>query len=181
MSDETFTLFWNGPFSQWEPSPFELDGVDYNCAEQFMMAEKARRFGDDATLELILEAEEPRTQKKLGRAVEDFDVDEWEEDQANGFPFCWNVVWRGSMAKFSQNPHLLRDLLGTRGTTLVEASPHDRIWGIGLRESDPGARDRSFWRGRNWLGEALTNAREHLSAHPGVEFRTSEALEELWR
>lgn len=176
---ERFTFFWNGPFSQWEPSCFVLDGIDYNCAEQYMMAEKARRFEDEEALEQILEAEDPRTQKSLGRVVQGFTVDGWEEDQDNGYPFCWNVVWRGSMAKFSQNAHLLRDLLATEGTTLVEASPHDRIWGIGLRESDSRARSREHWRGRNWLGEVLTHARAHLVAHPGVEFVSTQMLEPL--
>ena len=49
MSEERFTFFWNDPFSQWHPSPFEIDGVRYVTAEQYMMAEKARLFGDQAT------------------------------------------------------------------------------------------------------------------------------------
>lgn len=176
---EEFTFFWDGPFSQWEPSHFLLDEVEYSCAEQYMMAEKARLFGDDQALEQILEAEDPRTQKRLGRLVEGFDADEWEQDQDNGRPYCWNVVWRGTMAKFSQNPHLLEDLLATGGTTLVEASPHDRIWGIGLRAGDPRAGSREGWLGRNWLGEVLTDACSHLRGHPGIEFTSAEQLEPL--
>jgi len=159
---EEFTLFWNGPFSQWTPSIFEVDGVEYNCAEQYMMAEKARLFEDEDTLEAIMEAESPKTQKALGRAVEDFDVDVWEEDEDNGRPRCWNIVWRGNMAKFSQNPHLLASLLETKGTTLVEASPYDRIWGIGWRSTDPAAHNRETWRGLNWLGEVLMSVRSFL-------------------
>lgn len=177
---EQFTFFWDGPFSQWEPSPFLLDEVEYTCAEQYMMAEKARLFEDEATLEEILEAEDPRTQKRLGREVADFCVDDWEEDQDNGRPYCWNVVWRGNMAKFSQNEHLLDDLLDTGDTTLVEASPHDRIWGIGLRARDPRAGTREAWLGRNWLGEVLTEVRAYLRAHPGVALASSAALDALW-
>jgi len=159
---EQFTFFWDGPFSQWDSCFFELDGIEYNCAEQYMMAEKARYFGDEETLEMIMEADHPRTQKKLGRVVEGFDEEAWQEEEANGHPFCWNVVWRGNMAKFSQNEHLLKTLLATEGTTLVEASPHDTIWGIGLRKNDPAALSRHSWQGLNWLGEVLTSVREYL-------------------
>ncbi|MEK6239242.1 MAG: NADAR family protein [Planctomycetales bacterium] len=163
---EQFTFFWDGPFSQWHGKDFELDGATYKCAEQYMMAEKARLFGDEDTLEMIMDADHPRDQKRLGRVVENFDADAWEEDEDNGRPCCWNMVWRGNMAKFSQNEHLLRRLLATAGTTLVEASPHDRIWGIGLRKNDPRAQNRAAWQGLNWLGEVLTSVREHLAADP---------------
>ncbi|MEQ9503453.1 MAG: NADAR family protein [Deltaproteobacteria bacterium] len=161
---ERFTLFWDGPFSQWHASYFEVDGVEYNCAEQFMMAEKARLFGDDDTLERIMEAESPRTQKRLGRVVDGFDVSVWEEEEDDGMPRCWNIVWRGNMAKFTQNDHLRDALFETAGTTLVEASPEDRIWGIGLAEDDPRALDRASWQGLNWLGEVLTDVRDQLMA-----------------
>lgn len=160
--EEKFTFFWNGPFSQWYPSYFEIEEIEYNCAEQYMMAEKARLFGDEETLDMIMEAEDPKTQKKLGRLVEDFDQDEWEAIEDNGHPYCWNVVWKGNVAKFNQNSYLLEELFATAGTILVEASPFDVIWGIGLREDDPLALDRDNWRGANWLGEVLTDVREHL-------------------
>ena len=80
MSEE-LVLFWNGPYSQWHDSFFELDGVEYSCAEQYMMAEKARVFEDENMLEDIMDAEDPATQKKLGRLVEDFDKDVWEDDE----------------------------------------------------------------------------------------------------
>lgn len=161
---EEFTFFWNGPFSQWELCYFEIDGYEYNCAEQFMMAEKARLFEDDDTLEMILETDVPATQKALGRQVDGFSKDQWEdgEDSGNGRPYCWNVVWQGNMAKFSQNAHLLEALLATEGTTLVEASLEDPIWGIGIAEGQPGCYSRETWQGLNWLGEVLTDVREHL-------------------
>ena len=163
---EEFTLFWHGPLSQWEESFFTLDGVEYNCTEQYMMAAKARLFEDEQTLNMIMESDSPKTQKKLGRLVDGFTDDIWQEDQDNGYSRAWNIVWSGNMAKFSQNPWLLANLRYTEGSTLVEASPHDRIWGIGMRESDPGARDRSCWLGLNLLGEVLTSVREHLTADP---------------
>lgn len=166
MSDEQFTFFWHGPFSQWDESDFELDNVEYGCAEQYMMAAKARLFGDEQALDMIMDCDDPAQQKKLGRLVDGFDLAVWEETEDNGFPRCWNMVWRGNMAKFSQNEGLLDHLLATRGTTLVEASPFDKIWGIGLGENDPGRLYRTSWQGRNYLGEILTNVREQLVQDP---------------
>ncbi len=166
MSDEQFTLFWDGPFSQWTESDFTLDEVDYGCCEQWMMASKARMFGDEQTCDMIMESDDPAQQKKLGRLIESFVLGLWQEREENDRPRCWNVVWRGNMAKFSQNPGLLEELLNTKGTTLVEASPFDKIWGIGLGEDAPGARYRAAWNGYNWLGEVLTNVREHLAVDP---------------
>lgn len=166
---ETFTFFWDGPFSQWEPSWFEVDGVEYNCAEQYMMAEKARLFGDEDTLEKIMDTESPAMQKRLGRLVDGFDEDVWLEEEENGEPRCWNIVRRGNLAKFSQNPHLLDLLLQTVGTSLVEASPDDLRWGIGLSEAEAVGTDRASWPGDNWLGEVLGDVREALGARGADE------------
>lgn len=165
---EEFTFFWNGPFSQWAESDFTIDGIDYNCAEQYMMGAKARLFDDTETLGQIMDSDDPSTQKKLGRLVEGFRQDVWEEDEDNGRPRCWNIVWRGNMAKFSQNPQLLAELLKTKGTSLVEASPYDKIWGIGWRETDAEAKRRDTWQGTNWLGEVLDSVREFLAADPTI-------------
>lgn len=152
---EHFTFFWSGPFSQWHPSPFVIDGVTYNCAEQYMMAEKARLFGDEHNENLIMSNVSPALQKRLGREVRGFKDDVWKaKAQA--------IVKRGSKAKFSQNPDLRDGLLATAGTTLVEASPDDRLWGIGLKAKDPRAWKRGTWRGENWLGQALTEVRDEL-------------------
>lgn len=153
--EEQFTFFWDGPFSQWEPCEFEVDDVTYNCAEQYMMAMKAKMFGDDDTFERIMEEDSPREQKKLGRQVKGFDAERWNLRARE-------IVYEGNHAKFTQNPELLDKLMETRGTTLVEASPYDCIWGIGMREGDAGITDRNNWRGTNWLGEVLTGLREDL-------------------
>ena len=152
---EKFTFFWNGPFSQWERSEFEIDGVTYNCSEQYMMACKAKLFNDEDTLSSIMEAEHPRDQKKLGRQVQGFNAEQWDNRARD-------IVYDGNYAKFTQNPELLERLMATKGTTLVEASPDDCIWGIGMAEGDEGIMDRDNWRGTNWLGEVLTGLREDL-------------------
>jgi ribA/ribD-fused uncharacterized protein len=154
---ERFTFFWSGPFSQWFKSAFTLDGQDYVTAEQYMMAEKARLFGDEEIRSRILATANARKQKELGRQVRNFDAERWNAAARE-------VVYAGNRAKFTADPELLAALLATRGTTIVEASPEDRIWGIGLAEDDPAALDRATWRGTNWLGEVLTRLRDELIA-----------------
>lgn len=119
------------------------------------MAEKARLFNDKEALITILALIEPRDQKACGRLVKGFDKAKWDA-------VARDVVYKGCYAKFSQNPDLKKILLATEGTTLVEASPVDQIWGIGLAEDDPRAWDRSKWLGTNWLGEVLGRVREEL-------------------
>jgi ribA/ribD-fused uncharacterized protein len=154
-TNERFTLFYGGPFSQWAHSPFVVDGTEYNCAEQYMMAQKARLFGDEERLKLIMATDNPAEQKALGKKVERFRKSVWEA-------VARDVVMRGSLAKFTQHHYFFEALMETRGTTIVEASPTDVIWGIGLDEYDPDCRDRSKWRGSNWLGQVLTDLRERL-------------------
>lgn len=153
--EEKFTFFWDGPFSQWEKCEFQIDGIIYNCAEQYMMASKAKFFDDEDTHDRIMEAEHPREQKKLGRLVKGFSADRWNAQARE-------IVYEGNYAKFTQNADLLEKLLSTKDTTLVEASPYDCVWGIGMRETDSGVNNRDNWRGTNWLGEVLTGLREDL-------------------
>ena len=152
---ETFYFFWGGPASQWYESDFEIDGTTYNCAEQYMMAQKAELFADQKSLKQIMKSDDPRTQKKLGRAVTGFDQTVWERE-------CKQIVYRANLAKFTQNPQLTLWLLSQVETTFVEASPYDKVWGIGLGEQDPLRLDRLTWQGTNWLGEAITNVRNDI-------------------
>ncbi|NVE94531.1 NADAR family protein [Altererythrobacter lutimaris] len=167
MTSEKFTFFWNGPFSQWYKSPFTIDGQYYNTAEQYMMAEKARLFGDDEALGKILEATDPAVQKAWGRKVKGFDQEKWEKARSE-------IVYRGSRAKFTTHRDLLQMLLDTEGTSLAEASPVDTIWGIGLAADAKDASDRSKWLGQNLLGEILQNLRDEL-----LEEQRGEGIPEL--
>ena len=106
------------------PSPFTVDVVEYICAEQFMMASKARFFGDDRALSVILASDDPREQKRLGRQVRHFDHDLWQTE-------CENIVLHGNLAKLSQNEEMRLALFQTGNRRLAEASPHDNLWGIG--------------------------------------------------
>lgn len=154
--NEKFTFFWGDePFSQWSRIGFTIDGKKYNCAEQWMMACKARHFDDHETEKKIMAADHPKTQKALGREVKNFQKHEWAR-------VAKDYVYQGNKAKFTQHPQARKQLLQTKGTTLVEASPTDKVWGIGLKDTHPDAKDRSKWPGTNWLGDILTKLRDEF-------------------
>ncbi|ARU56671.1 putative ABC transporter periplasmic component [Oleiphilus messinensis] len=144
-------------FSQWYEAPFQKEGVLYPTAEHFMMAAKAQLFGDSQTRERIFKAKTPGEAKRLGREVNGFDEAIWTAER-------FNLVVAGNMAKFSQHPELLSYLLGTGERVLVEASPLDKIWGIGLAADDPLASSPDVWPGLNLLGYALMEVRSRLRA-----------------
>lgn len=144
-------------FSQWYPAAMIDGGQTYPTAEHYMMAGKARLFGDLDSERLILCARTPFEAKALGRRVRNFREDLWSARRLA-------VVIEGNRLKFSQHPALARFLLDTGDRILVEASPDDRIWGIGLAETYPGVADPNRWRGLNLLGFALMMVREELRA-----------------
>ncbi|MFJ9111817.1 NADAR family protein [Streptomyces sp. NPDC102283] len=143
--------------SQWWPSPFTVAGVTYASAEHWMMAGKARLFGDLEAERAAVSATSPAAAKKAGRLVRGFDEDVWIRER-------FALVVAGSAHKFGQAPELGGFLLGTGDRVLVEASPLDRIWGIGLAADDERVERPQEWRGLNLLGFALMEARERLRA-----------------
>ena len=142
--------------SQWFPRAFELDGVRYATAEHFMMAAKARLFHDDEALARVLQSSSPAAAKAVGREVRRFDAAAWDAAR-------FDAVVKGNIAKFGQHEELRAFLIGTKKRVLVEASPRDRIWGIGMGASNPDARVPARWRGSNLLGFALMEARAALA------------------
>ncbi|MFM8217125.1 MAG: NADAR family protein [Pirellula sp.] len=142
-------------FSQWYVAPFTIEGVVYPTAEHWMMAGKARLFSDNETLQEILVAPDPKSAKALGRKVRGFKDDLWVTNARR-------IVTEGNIAKFSQNEGLKEFLLATETKVLVEASPYDRIWGIGLGAEDPNAKHPTKWQGENLLGFALMDVREAI-------------------
>jgi ribA/ribD-fused uncharacterized protein len=154
-----FTFFFTeaSPFSQWHRCAFTVDDRAFNCAEQYMMYGKALLFDDADTAAKILAADHPREHKALGRKVARFDDAAWKRAREQ-------IVMTGNRAKFTQNAGLRAQLLATAGTTLVEASPYDRIWGIGLAATDARAQDPTQWKGQNLLGKILTALRDELAA-----------------
>jgi len=156
-----YTFFWaeptccSCPFSQWMFSDFTIGHNKYNSAEQWMMAAKARLFNDEETVVKIMQAEHPREQKKLGRQVKNFEPDVWEKN-------CRKLVYEGNYAKFTQHQVLKDALRDTIGTCLVESSPYDKVWGIGLKTGDPDCEDPAKWKGKNYLGHVLNQVRLNI-------------------
>ncbi len=146
-------------FSQWYAAPFTVNGVRYATAEHWMMAEKARLFGDEVACVQILAKDDPGAAKAVGRTVRGFDDGVWNQHR-------FDIVVRGNLAKFGQHPPLRDFLLATGDQVLVEASPVDPIWGIGLAAADPRAQDPASWQGLNLLGFALMAVRDTLGDRP---------------
>ncbi|MGI9581365.1 NADAR family protein [Chryseobacterium sp. RRHN12] len=142
-------------FSQWFPGNFEENGIIYKTAEHYMMAGKARLFNDHETEEGILKANTPNQAKALGRKVKNFDPKQWDKHK-------FEIVTQGNLLKFSQNQKFKDFLLSTGDKVLVEASPYDRIWGIGMLETDHRAENPLLWNGENLLGFALMEVRDEL-------------------
>lgn len=142
-------------FSQWYPAPFILDDVRYASAEHYMMAEKAKLFNDIEVRNRIITASNPGSAKALGREVKGFDQDIWEQHRMD-------IVIRANIAKFSQNEELGKFLISTGNRVLVEASPVDKIWGVGLSEQDNEINNPLLWNGLNLLGFALMKVRSVL-------------------
>ena len=152
---DTHIYFWGSCYSQWAMRDMNIDNVKYNCCEQYMMARKAMLFGDQHSLDQIMRSHDPSKQKALGRKVNHFDKDKWEE-------IAREVVYIANFAKFTQNKDCSDELEKSGDKIIVEASPTDCIWGVGLRATDPKILDSKNWRGTNWLGEAIMDAREHI-------------------
>lgn len=160
-----FIAFWGhtgrddavGPFvlSQWREAAFTADGVRYPTAEHYMMAEKARLFGEEDKRQEIIAARDPGKAKALGRQILSFDNAKWERAR-------FEIVVTGNRAKFEQSQQLRDYLLATTGKVLVEASPQDRIWGAGLARDDAALADPEQWLGDNLLGFALMKVRSQL-------------------
>jgi ribA/ribD-fused uncharacterized protein len=144
-----------GCLSQWWLAEFTVDGVAYPTAEHWMMAAKARLFGDGEGLAAVLAAKSPSAAKAAGRKVRDFDEQKWAAAR-------YDIVVAGNLAKFGQHDALREFLLGTGDRVLVEASPYDRVWGIGMGPANPDVAHPLKWRGLNLLGFALMDVRERL-------------------
>mmetsp|Transcript_41638 Transcript_41638/g.100283 ORF Transcript_41638/g.100283 Transcript_41638/m.100283 type:complete len:181 (+) Transcript_41638:94-636(+) len=157
MKDYYFFYRSGSCFSQWHKSKYELNGFEYTTAEQGMMHGKALLFGDEEVGAQILATSNPRKIKQLGRAVRGFNENVWKENRET-------IVYQNNMAKFTQNDCMKAVLMSTKGTLLVEASPYDRIWGIGLGEAKAKRIPSTQWKGLNLLGKILTRVREDIAA-----------------
>lgn len=141
--------------SQWFPSPFAHEGHTYLTAEHWMMARKAELFQDEEMVEKIIQSETPGEAKKLGRQVKNFDPGNWDAHK-------FDLVVKGNILKFTQNEAMGHWLRQTGHRILVEASPVDYIWGIGMAADHQHIHNPHHWQGENLLGYALMEVREQL-------------------
>ncbi|MFT3826231.1 MAG: NADAR family protein [Chitinophagaceae bacterium] len=143
--------------SQWFIAPFTVEGIKYPSTEHWMMAGKAKLFADAEALTGIIATPKPAIAKNIGRQVRGFCDDVW---KANAY----NIVVEGNFHKFSQHEALKQFLLQTGNKIIVEASPFDQIWGIGMAQSSPGVSDPNLWKGTNLPGFALMEVRDMLQS-----------------
>lgn len=155
--EEQYYFFYktNHPFSQWYKVNFVVNGITFCCVEQYMMYYKSLLFNDEETAAQILKSKNQRLHKELGRNVKNFNDYIWRCTSSK-------IVYEGNKNKFLQNKEILQKLLDTKGKIIVEASPYDRIWGIGLSENDPDRFNRSRWKGENKLGYILSKLRDDI-------------------
>jgi hypothetical protein len=154
---DTHVFFWNSIYSQWytTPNQFEENGITYTNAEKYMMCKKAEVFGAHDILFEMLKTDNPRVIKQLGRAISNFTDEKWDKHKMD-------VVTQGNVLKFDQNPNLLEILREHKDKIIVEASPQDPIWGIGMHWDNDLILNEKNWKGQNLLGECIMRARTIL-------------------
>lgn len=155
MSNYLFFYSKHSPLSNWYPAEFVWCGIKFANAEQAMMWAKAKHFEDQEIADKLVNTTDPSTCKRLGRQVKNFIDSEWDAVRQD-------IVFELLVEKFGQNEDIKQLLLRTTGKELVEASPRDRVWGIGMGANNPDAQDKSKWRGRNLLGKTLDRVRAEL-------------------
>lgn len=148
-----YTFFWSGPFSNWHSSRFIMCNKVFRNSEQAFMWLKAMEFNDTKTAQLIIETSDPRKAKDLGRTVKGYKDSVWSEKREE-------AMFKSCLEKFRQNDNLKKLLL--ENTNYVEASPYDKIWGIGMKEGEEGIEDPKNWKGQNLLGKVLNRVREAI-------------------
>lgn len=155
-----FVCFWkpdeeNGFLGNWYESPFSLQGHQFRFQESYMMWSKAMLMGDEEVAAKILSEDIPARVKKLGQSVKPWDEDKWIANRCK-------IMYEGCMEKFKTHADLKAKLLATGDAILVEASPMDKIWGVGLAANNKDVRNVAKWKGLNLLGRVLMKVREDI-------------------
>jgi len=154
---DKFVFFWDGSFSNWSYAKFKLLGHSFSNSEQAFMWLKAMCFLDENTASKILLETSPKGVKDLGRQVKGYDDTKWNTLRCE-------MMYNACLEKFAQNEDLKKELLATSNRILIEASPYDKIWGIGMGENEAGIEDEKNWKGLNLLGQTLMKVRDRLTS-----------------
>lgn len=154
---DTHVYFWNGIYSNWHPATFVdiWSGVTFKNSEQAFMWYKAYEFNDEVALKRIEFESNPRDVKKIGRTIQNYNDELWNKSRLR-------IMMYVNYLKFTQNAEFLSELIATEDKILVEASPLDCIWGVGLAEDNPLILDEKNWKGQNLLGVSLMEVRKVL-------------------
>jgi ribA/ribD-fused uncharacterized protein len=166
--NDKYVFFWGGRFSNWAPAKIVwVDDVwgeqQFNCSEQMYMFFKAKTFKDEVSSGKILMETDPEFQKQLGREVKGFNQNVWDQ-------YKEQMMFIACFEKFNQNDNYKKILLETGDKIIVEASPFDKIWGIGLGIGNPDILDESKWNGQNLLGKVLMDVRTKLKETNDIIF-----------
>ena len=153
--NKEYEFFWRGIYSNWAPSEITLEGMTFNCVEQYMMYKKAEVAGDTESMQAVMDTPMPNDQKAIGRKIKNYDDAKWSAVR-------YEIVKDAVRAKFTQIPDLQEYLLESGNKHIVEASPYDAVWGIAMGEDDPDRFDESKWRGENLLGKCIMDVRDEL-------------------
>jgi len=159
-----YVFFFGGIYSQWANSLIKEGDLKFNCAEQYMMYYKAILFGDLYNAEEIMKSSDPSEQKSIGRRIKGFNQDKWDI-------FKYQIVYWGNYLKFTQNSYFAKILLEDhKDKIIVEGSPTDKIWGVGIDWLDPRIDDPKNWQGENLLGKAIMDVRDTLLKEKNNEY-----------
>lgn len=151
----THIYFWGTYLSNWFKCSFKDNDYQYSSSEAYLMVHKALLFNDKESAESVLKTNNPKKQKALGRKVKGFNEAIWNQNK-------FKIMVNGLMLKFEQNPELKKKLLETGNKIIVEGSPYDKIWGVGLHYEDELILNEKNWKGENLLGKALMEVRNVL-------------------
>lgn len=144
-----------GCFSNFKKARIIVDGQEFVCNEQYIMYMKARLFNDHVIAQKILQTSDPMKIKAYGREIKGFDEQIWTQNREKIADQC-------NRAKFTQNEDLKKILLSTGDVLIAEASPNDKIWGIGV--DTVVGKDINKWKGLNILGQSLMRIRQEISS-----------------
>lgn len=153
--NDNYEFFWGGIYSNWAPSDIVVGDKTFNCVEQYMMYKKAEVAGDTESMQAVMNTQMPNEQKAIGRRIKNYDDAKWAAVR-------YEIVKEAIRAKFTQHADLKEKLLASGNKHIVEASPYDVVWGIGMGEDHPDRFDESKWRGDNLLGKCIMDVRAEL-------------------